>query len=260
MPTFTLPMQCGASGSYTSETLKLVGYSNAAGTRPALLKVGWRQLAEDGTLSAVVVQHSDDESTWATLWSIGDPDAMSETERTFYTWKPYLRITAAYTAGASTDDAGARLSVDFTVWALPNWNKANVCRWEDIAAIRPSAVEPSSGMQAQWPEQARIAKRRMEIILRGRGIDPNRLMLDGHENAPVVEGLATAGAFLVLALILGSGAYRGEQVEKDRQAYLDMFDSLMAEALESGLPQYDAAQDGSPATEDELTAPPNWVL
>lgn len=260
MPTFTLPMQCGASGNYTSDTLKLVGYSNAAGTRPALLKVSWRQLAEDGALSAVVVQNSDDESTWVTLFSIGDPDTATVTEKTFYTWKQYIRITATYAAGSGTQDAGARLTVDFAVWSLPNWNGASVCRWEDLAAIRPSAVEPGNGMQPEWPDQARIAKTRLEIILRGRGIDPNRLLLDGHDTYPVVEGLAAAGAYLVLALILGSGAYRGEQVEKDREHYLEMFDSLMSEALESGLPMYDAGGDGAPSADEAVTAPPNWVL
>lgn len=260
MPVFSVPLQLGASGSYTSEVLHLVGYSNAAGTRPALMTVSWREMFNDGTISSVLIQHSDDNSTWATLWSIGSFDTTEDSQRTLYSWKPFIRFSATYAAGSDTEDAGARLAVDFRIWSLPDWAAASICRWEDIAALRPMATDPADGMQAIWPDQARIAKRRIEVLLRCRNVDPNKLLLDGHESAPCVEGLITPGAYLTLALILGSGTYRGEQAEKDRAYYEQMFETTITEALESGLAIYDADGNGAPGEDEGLRDPPNWVL
>ena len=242
-----------ASGQY-SNTVDLSGYANASGDGKRCMKMKWWVSYNDGTVAAVACEHDTDPAfgTTADLWEIatGDLSSAADQERVVYTWKPYNRVSFGYTQGSSTRDKGCRVIVEYDVWGLPDWENVQVCRWEDVEALRANLTDSSLDFQSVWNDHERLAKRAIAHKLRGRGIDPDRVFTDGHEETPVIEGMETAGAALTCWYVLNGYARKSEGIVADMEALWAMFNEDFNSACTGGLAIADVSGDTEPTQED----------
>lgn len=250
--TNTLYLLKSDTGTITTPTLDLTGYANPSGTFNSILKASWSLLYCNGTLSNITVSHSQDQSTWSDLWVV---DSLTDiTEKVFYSFYPFIRITADYTAGTSTIDAGCRVQFNFDTYGLPNWSLVGACRNEDLQAIFPKRLDPDSNFQTTYPNQLRLAKTKIEGLLRGRGVDPNRLFTDGHNSTPTIPALRQPASFLVWWFInLDQAVSYNDAFKQEQDTLMQSFNDSFESAL-SGLIQYDTDNNGVPDADDRVIA------
>ena len=241
-----LVMMGTASG--TSSVLNLDKFASS-GKNALTLSV--QREFRTGTITSLLVEHSDDGlAGWTTLHDFGDLSGPSE--KTFYTWKKHLRMSAAYTEDPTAEDPGLRMAVGVHVWGPPEWNKAKICRAEHLKALFPAIVDTANGFEAEWPDQADSAKREIELMLRAKQVDPYGIFTDGHVTEPVPEGLETAGAALTIYYLLGSGgAVFGDGLKDAREHFHEVYESQLETWL-SGNAQLDKEGDGKPDASDEV--------
>lgn len=242
--TLTVKASGTVSGA-TSPVLDLSAYANASGTRAAKCRIDWVSQFEDGDFTSVVLQHSTDNSTYATLWDCGTLSGDAYIYK--YTWYPYLRVLYSYTTGSTTSDAGALLKFTLKPYGLPDWSAVYACRWEHCRAIMPQWFALADGFHANYNEQREAAKRELYIKLKARGVNPDNLFSDGHQYEPVVPGLEIAGALLTMRYVLGDASVvKSESWQADMARLGQDFETAFDAALSAGL-EADTDGDGSPA-------------
>ncbi|MFZ5426671.1 MAG: hypothetical protein ACOZEN_06830 [Thermodesulfobacteriota bacterium] len=177
-------------------------------------------------------------------------------------WYEYVKATAAYSAPSAPDgenDPGFRVRVEGHVWGPPNWGAVVACRDEHLEAVRAILVDSSKNFPPLDRFKA-AAKGTLERALRGRGINPWRLITDGHNEEPCIEGLETAGAALCLHYVLTGGRGAGsERMDAMRSQVWELYTSELDSALSSGSVQEDTSLDSSPDG-DSPSRPPAVIL
>ena len=248
---FTLSVLCPTTATHTGAALDLGNYISG-GSHPNLLRLEYAQnaVASDGDVSSLLVQHdtNPDFGTAATLWDVGDPDSATLSYKVLYSWNRHIRLSADYTASSSTiEDVGARLTVTGWVWGPPGWQTVSVCRPTHVRQLKSPIVDTSTGMPAEWSDAHALAKAHIENVLRGRGVDPNKLLTDGHNTRPCIEGLEIAGAALVVFYVLsGSKAVSSDLRTEEIGHFYDFATSQLELALTGGLLTEDVIADLSP--------------
>lgn len=233
-----------STGSTTTPIVNLTGYANSTGTGKAMLRLDWQVMYMDGTLGAVTIQHSDDASTWATLASYSLFPASGY--KYFHTFKPFIRVTGAYTVGSSDIDNGIRLQLSFSTYGLPDWGSISICRPEDLRAVFPTRTETGSNFPSTYPRQMQLAKTHTEGLLRQRNIDPNKLFTDGHNDSPTVSGLRMAGAFLTWWYVgLDSQVVYSDSYKLEQEMLEVRFKELFEVACNGGLLSSDEITDAA---------------
>jgi hypothetical protein len=217
---------------------------------PQALWLGFSLDWVPGVISSLKVQDSADGTTWTDLWDCGNPSTASLHRKMLYTWKRYLKLVAAYTVPTGTqEDLGFRVSCTGRLFSRPGWQDMSVCRTEHWQGLRSAVVDTAAGFPTSWPDHEASAKREMEAAIRGRGLDPERILADGHATEPVPEGLENAGAALALWYLLAGGkAIQSELRQKEQEWARDLYTSAMDAALNAGLYSYDADLDAAPDT------------
>jgi hypothetical protein len=245
-------LKSAATASITSEIVDISGYANEYGLGTGLLKLSYVNLWEDGELSNVIVSHSSDKSTWATLWDLGDLDGT--TYKTFYSFKPYIRVTADYIVGTSDYDPGCRFQFIAQTYGLPNWDNTSICRPEDLAAIFPTRVNSLNNFEIEYTAQQRIAKNQLETMLKSRNIDANKIYNDGKNDKPCIESLRLTGAYLTWwAVNLGSTPLNTDSFKAEQETLV----GKAMECFEAALPNlmYDSEMDGDIDTDTNTEEP-----
>lgn len=250
-----LNIATATAGAGTTSVLDLGDSLKASGTSPRVLRMDLSLFAEGGGFASVLVEHSSDNSTWTTLWNLSDLSGSDY--RYVYTWNRYLRVSWSYTVGTEAEDLGGRFQVRFRVFGMPDWYAARVCRWEHCQNIRPSWFDLDDGFPQEYPEALDAAKSRIEIMLKGKGLDPQKLFTDGHESQPVVIGLEHAGALATLVQIHQDSSFpRGDTWEVEQKALEVAFQQAFSQACASGLVLVDAGGGAAATDEDEAYAEP----
>jgi len=240
----------GNTNTITSNTVKLT--QNLGG----VLKINWQLLYDGGSITSAIIYHSTDNSTWTALWDLGTLHG-STTEKVFYSYNEFIYAAVSFTAGQNTTDNGLRLKFDVNAYGLPDWPNVQVCREADLAAIMPRMVDTSNGFQTSYPDQMRLAKTRMEQLLRGKNINPYNLFTDGATSNPTVEGLRYPGALLTLYYAnLDSSVVKSEEWSNEQKWLMEEFDRTFEDACSSGLLFADAiCGDGIPEKSDSTRQP-----
>ena len=240
-----------------SASLDLGEFANADGSGRGVLEITIRKEASRGTFGSFLVKGG--ESAGRTDIALVDSKGLTDlAPATRYAFPQYITAVYSYTPGADQHDVGGRVAVDCRVYGLPEWQNVRVCREADIASLAPvmfganGGVDPTPFME--------LAKRDIERSLRSRNINPDLLFTDGHPDNPTIEGLRTAGAYLVALFAMNEPGVRWRKddswkmdVERLAEHYAAEFDR----ALEAGLPSItlDADTDGVPDADEPAQHP-----
>jgi hypothetical protein len=253
----TINLVRGTSTSATTYTgsVDLGNFANADGSKRALLRVSNAIHFNNGTITSVILEESADDSVFTTLKDFGTI-TNADNPCTIYTFNRYLRLAYTWTQGSATDDKGLRLSFQLWAYAPGNWGDAVPCRDEHMRGVATLLINTSKGFPATWPDQVDIAKMDLETSIRGHGVDPDDLFLDGHCDSPCVEGLETAGAWRVAYYaILNSQGPRREDWEKDLEKCSVEYEAQIKAFFESGRATSDLSKDQSPSDDEALRRP-----
>ena len=250
----------GASTTSTtySEAVDLSNYANAAGASRAILRVSFAQHYNDGRITSVILEDSSDNVTYSTLKDFGTLTA--DNPVLLYTFKPFLRLNYAWTQGTSTQDKGIRLTFSLWSFAPGNWGASVPCRDEHFRGVYSLLTNVLKGFTSTWEDQRAIAKLDLETAIRGHGVDPDSLFLDGHDSLPCVEGLEVAGAWRVAyyALLNAQGPKR-EDWALDLQKCQVEYEAQLKTFFDSGRATVDLSLDQSPSPGEELRRPVRLV-
>ncbi len=252
---FLLTVQGDQTGTLTSDTLDLSGYAPLSGNAMELTL----EVNHTPTTAAwgnfTIASEADNASpwTWTPRWT-GDVTTEAGKSKVIYTCDQYLRLTADYTAPTdSPDDPGGRLTVRGRIWGPPDWNRVVPCREEHLLGLRSRVLDTTKGFPARWEREEAAAKKHLESSLRGLGLDPFRLLTDGHLTYPCIEGLEHAGAALTMFYILLSSQnvasdFRREEMER----FYAMYENLLKTATSGGLLAVDEDASGGPGDEEAV--------
>jgi hypothetical protein len=142
---------------------------------------------------------------------------------------------------------------------VPEWYLVRACRDEHIAAVRAILTDQMRGF-GDLSAYKQAAKQTIEQALRGRGIDPYRLMTDGHPSEPCIEGLETAGAALTLYYVYTGGiAAPSDALAAMRDHAWRLYVADLDAALSAGMITADPNGDAAPPPEN-ASRPPGVCL
>lgn len=256
---FLLSAQGATTGTLTSNTVDLTGYASLSGNALRLvLEVNNTPSSASWGAFALQSSSTPEFSSTTTHWSISDLDSPSEYDKTLYTCSTFVRFTADYVqpTDPAVTDAGGRVSVRGHLWGPPNWAKVVPCREEHILGMRSRLLDTAKGFPARWEREEESAKRHMETHLRGLGVDPYRLLTDGHLTYPCIEGLEHAGAALTVFYILMSSANVNSELRQDEmERFYGIFEDSLKTAVTSGALAIDADRSASVGDEPAPKSP-----
>lgn len=251
---FVLNGSAGAVGTYTTEALLIDGYENTDGLGDGIMVLSFSGPQLNGAVvSSARVEHSiDDGDSWTTLL---DLNALLDGQSPVLLYQFGMQLRLVYTLatiGPHAYDPGIRFSVSGHVYAFGDWNKAVVCREEHLRQVWPYLADMTRGFPASWDDAAKVAKIDQEAAIRARDLDPNRLLLDGHNSVPCVEGMELSGAWRVMYyLVLKSRSPNREEWQKDLEMAQHEWELATERFMTSGRAVYDSNRDYKPNVEDE---------